>query len=219
MPAACPPPVDLPRLRRHLRQQRRALSVPQQRQAARAVARRLVRHPLWQGCQHIGLYLSAFGEVSLLPLARQLQRRGKRLYLPVVRRWDQRLRFVRTSARQLGTRQRLRRHPLGMQQPALHGSRSVHQLDVLVMPLLGFDAHGHRLGMGGGYYDRTLGQPGRGQCVRPLRLGVAHGFQQVAALPVQPWDQPLHQLVSPQRHWFFHPLRGLPLVISATPTK
>lgn len=198
------PAAALPQLRRDLRRQRRQLDARTRLQAGHAIARRLCRHPLWRGQIHVGLYLPAFGEVPILPLARQLCRQHCRLYLPVVRRLDQRLVFVPTSIQQLAQRQRLIRHPLGMLQPASGRGRPVQQLDVLILPLLAADHRGARLGMGGGYYDRTLGQPARRCRTRPLRIGVGYGFQLLPCpLPTAPWDQPLHHLVTPTRHLIF----------------
>ncbi len=196
-------------LRRRLRAQRRALSSPQLRHAGLQVARRLGRAPFWRGVRHVGLYRPAFGEVPVLPLAHVLLRRGLRLYLPHVRALDRRLVFVPVSRGQLQQPQRLMRHPLGMRQPACARGRSVHRLDVLVMPLVAADRMGHRLGMGGGYYDRTLGQPAFGRRCRPLRLGLAHDFQQVQTLWVQPWDQALHALALPSGVQWFGSCRAL----------
>ena len=77
---------------------------------------------------------------------------------------------------------------------------SAKQLDVIFLPLVGFDAAGNRLGMGGGFYDRTLSQlPARN---RPLLAGLAHDVQRVDKLPVQRWDIPLDAVVTDRRiYW------------------
>ena len=64
--------------------------------------------------------------------------------------------------------------------------------DVIVMPLLGFDAHGTRLGYGGGYYDRTLAKLTK----RPRLVGLAFAAQEVADIPHQPHDVPLDAVVT-----------------------
>ena len=70
-------------------------------------------------------------------------------------------------------------------------------LDLLLVPLVGFDTECHRLGMGGGYYDRTLSYLShRDHWRRPRLIGLAHECQRVAALPVRPWDIPLDFVVT-----------------------
>lgn len=68
------------------------------------------------------------------------------------------------------------------------------QPDVVIAPLLAFDRTGARLGYGGGYYDRTLAAI---RAARPvLAVGLAYAAQEVAALPVEPTDQPLDMIVT-----------------------
>lgn len=73
----------------------------------------------------------------------------------------------------------------GSKAPAL----AIEALDVVLMPLVGYDLQGNRLGMGGGFYDRAFARLRRR---RPLRIGLAHSLQQVARLERAPWDIPLH---------------------------
>tara|TARA_Y100000296_G_scaffold69473_1_gene83328 strand:- start:227 stop:871 length:645 start_codon:yes stop_codon:yes gene_type:complete len=86
----------------------------------------------------------------------------------------------------------------GIKEPELacHNVIPVRQLDALLMPLVGFDKSGNRLGMGGGYYDRTLAFT-KGQTVKPKLIGIAHDIQQVSSLPIAPWDVPLDAIVTP----------------------
>jgi 5-formyltetrahydrofolate cyclo-ligase len=83
--------------------------------------------------------------------------------------------------------------------------RSGAEMDLVLMPLVGFDPHGHRMGMGGGYYDRTfafkLHHPDR----RPFLVGWAHSCQQVESLPHEPWDVPLDAIITEQTLTEFHP--------------
>ena len=179
-------PAQLSMRRRALRQQRRALSARQRQQVGAAAARCLRRQPLFQRAQHVGVYLDDFGEVPTQAMIRLCFKQGKTVYLPRVRRFDQRLSFVKISRRQYQNR-RFARHRLGMLEPRQQRGQSVKTLQLLILPLLGFDHMGTRLGMGGGYYDRTLAH-----CpARPFRIGLAYDFQQVERLQRQAWDQPL----------------------------
>ena len=86
----------------------------------------------------------------------------------------------------------------GISEPALNSTaiRLLSQHHLLLMPLVGFDAQGNRLGMGGGFYDRTLANINALKN-RPTLVGVAHDCQQVDELPVEPWDVPLDLIVTP----------------------
>ena len=76
--------------------------------------------------------------------------------------------------------------PLGIPEP----TGPPAEPDVLLAPLLAFDASGSRLGYGGGYYDRTIAATGA------LAIGAAHAAQEVAAVPVGPDDRPLAGVVT-----------------------
>jgi len=75
----------------------------------------------------------------------------------------------------------------------------LHQLQVMIVPVVGFDAQGRRLGMGGGYYDRTLARWQQGEYPNLLPIGLAHDEQQVDRIPVEAWDVPLPVIVTPSR--------------------
>jgi 5-formyltetrahydrofolate cyclo-ligase len=112
---------------------------------------------------------------------------------------NQHLLWVKISRQQFYTR-RFAPHCLGMLEPQQRGI-AVKHLDVLCMPLLACDIKGMRLGMGGGFYDRTLSHAQH----LPFRLGLAHDFQRLnIVLPHQPWDQPLHALCTPQSYQYFN---------------
>ncbi|MFC3851494.1 5-formyltetrahydrofolate cyclo-ligase [Salinispirillum marinum] len=179
--------ADRIQLRRELRARRRGLSEWQQRHAALRIARRLQHHPWVHQAQHIALYLSNDGEVSLQPLIHLLWLQNKHVYLPVVHPLQQRMRFALYRRHSL-----MRRNRFDIPEPRTTKHRAPYELDLVLLPLVGFDALGQRLGMGGGFYDRTFARRG----MRPLLLGIAHTCQQVARLPNAPWDVPLNAIVT-----------------------
>lgn len=185
-------PASRSDIRRELRGRRRALSVPQQRVAARQLAQRLRQLPALASARHVALYWPNDGEIDPRLLAR-IKPAQQQLYLPVLQAFPAHtLRFVRWSPRM-----RLRRNRFGIPEP--HGARRAAQsLDVILMPLVGFDAAGNRLGMGGGFYDRTLARLPCTAPRKPLLIGVAHACQQVGKLGVAAWDIPLHLVVTDQ---------------------
>ncbi|PWG63007.1 5-formyltetrahydrofolate cyclo-ligase [Spiribacter halobius] len=184
-------------MRRTLRARRRALDGRAQRQAALGAAERLTRLPAWRRARRVALYLPADGELDPSVILRRAWHEGRRICLPVLRP-DGALAFRRLTADTP-----LRANRLGLLEPA--GPRAVAvplaHLDLVLMPLVGFDAAGRRLGMGGGFYDRTLA--GRGRFRRPALVGLAHECQRVGELPSESWDVPLDAVITGQRLYRF----------------
>jgi 5-formyltetrahydrofolate cyclo-ligase len=72
-----------------------------------------------------------------------------------------------------------------------------HALDLVLVPLVAFDLDGRRVGMGGGYYDRTFEYLRWRRCWhRPRLVGVAYEMQRVAHIDEDTWDVPLHAIVT-----------------------
>jgi len=190
-------------LRKHLRRKRRSLSFEQQQQASEQLALNLLKHPDLHRARHIGIYLANDGEIDphlYIDLAR---RKGIHFYLPILHPvYPGKLVFspyfdgIRLSANRFGIPEppfpRSRRRP-------------AWALDAVLFPLVGFDENGGRLGMGGGFYDRTFAfsriRPG----MAPKLIGLAHDFQKVKELPIEPWDVPLHGVVTDKRCYRFKP--------------
>ena len=75
-------------------------------------------------------------------------------------------------------------------------------LDIIFTPLVAFDSVGNRIGMGGGYYDRVLA-PWFTEQTGPYPIGLAHDCQHLNSLPIQAWDVPLPEIITPQHHFHF----------------
>lgn len=181
-------------LRKQLRQQRRAVTPNQQQQAQQDVLQRLIRLPKFKYAKKVGVYLDAFGEIHTQRIIEYCFVQGKQVYLPMICNMNQRLVWVQISLQQYRT-QRFAHHRLGMQEPRTSRGKHISHLDMVLMPLLACDTHGTRIGMGGGYYDRTLASAPQ----RPYRLGIAHDFQLIHAnLPRENWDQPVDALLTPE---------------------
>ncbi|HBB22622.1 MAG TPA: 5-formyltetrahydrofolate cyclo-ligase [Pseudomonas sp.] len=192
--------LSRPALRRKLRQIRRQLSPAQQRHAARRLYRQLSHHPLFRRARHIALYLPNDGEIDPRLLLRAAQRRGKATYLPVLNPWPR----TRMVFQRIEPGERLRRNRFGIFEPVIRTARQrrVWALDLLLMPLVGFDGNGGRLGMGGGFYDRSLAyRARRKKSHKPTLLGLAHECQRVDRLPLESWDVPLLGTVT-DRGWY-----------------
>ena len=185
-------------LRRHLRGLRRGLSGTEQRHHARALVRVLGRHPAFLRATRIGLYWPADGEIDPRPLMALPQSRRKRWQLPVLRpRPSPMLWFLGYRPGEPTIRNRF-----GIPEPERRNRRlrAAMSLDLLLLPLVGFDPDCNRMGMGGGFYDQTLAYLlRRRHWRRPRLIGLAHECQRVERLPVRPWDVPLDLVVTEVR--------------------
>lgn len=183
--AALPPEKQRNALRKQLRHRRRGLSPSAQALAAQKLLIKLARNPLFRHARTIAFYWPSDGEISPLPLMQLALSQGKRCFLPVVDSQTLAMAF-----RRYRRGDRLRRNCFGIPEPlAQKPALPAQALDVVLMPLVGFDDHGNRLGMGGGFYDRAFA------CLRhrrPLRFGLAHSLQKVPRLQSASWDIPLH---------------------------
>ena len=155
-PESMTEPALLPRpqLRRMLRKARRALTASQQRQAARGLYKQLAQQPLFRRARHISLYLPTDGEIDPRLLLRAAQRRGKATYLPVLSAWPR----TKMVFQRIRPGEKLKPNRFQILEPRhnLARQRKVWALDLVLLPLVGFDDVGGRLGMGGGFYDRSL---------------------------------------------------------------
>ncbi|NWC93444.1 MULTISPECIES: 5-formyltetrahydrofolate cyclo-ligase [unclassified Pseudomonas] len=195
-----PAPLSRPQLRRMLRKARRALTPSEQRQAALGLYRQLAQHPLFRRAKHISLYLPTDGEIDPRLLLRAAQRRGKATYLPVLSAWPR----TKMVFQQVRPGEKLSPNRFRILEPQVNVSRQrkVWALDLVLLPLVGFDDVGGRLGMGGGFYDRSLAYMARRKSWRkPTLLGLAHECQKVERLAQASWDVPLEGTVT-DKDWY-----------------
>ncbi|CAK9884300.1 MAG: 5-formyltetrahydrofolate cyclo-ligase [Candidatus Erwinia impunctatus] len=189
-------PSDRQSLRQQVRQRRRSLTQQQQHHAAQQAAQRAMQFPPLQTASSVALFLSFDGEINSHPLIEQLWQNHKQVYLPVIHPFSAgQLQFLRYEKNTP-----LVKNPLGIAEPQLDIRHLIplSELDVVMVPLVAFDSTGKRLGIGGGFYDRTL-QNWRNY--RLLPVGFAHDCQQVNTLPDEAWDIPLPVLITPSRLW------------------
>ncbi len=188
--------MDRNRIRREVRQRRQQLDEVERRHRSLALCAHLAESDLFRHARRIAFYLPNDGEPDLRPLIELAWSQDKYCYLPVVgARHSRRLWFLPYTP---GTP--LIPNRFGIPEPRHYrGERRFkpHGLDLVLMPLVAFDAAGHRLGMGGGYYDTTLAfLSHRRHWLRPRRVGTAFACQEVPALPPQPWDVPLDAIAT-----------------------
>jgi 5-formyltetrahydrofolate cyclo-ligase len=191
--------INTASLRRQMRSQRRALSVYEQRLASDRALGLILRHPVFLRARHIALFLPNDGEIDISELMPIAWAMNKHCYLPVLASPGLRLVFA-----PMEKESRLELNRYGIPEPVANRRqlRQPQQLDLVLTPLVAFDVQGNRIGMGGGYYDRSFAFLRRRQhWRRPRMLGVAHDFQCVNTLPHQPWDVPMHGVFTDQRFY------------------
>ena len=177
-------------LRRDLRARRAALSPGERLAAADAVARHLGEQPPLREPGYVGGYWAVNGELPLHAVQLRLAP-GQVWCLPVVQA-DGGLRFAPWRA---GDAMAPNRY--GIPEPVLapESTLAPEQLQWVLLPLLGFERGGARLGMGGGYYDRAFAFR-RDAAAPPQLVGVGYAFQELPAFAAEPWDVPLDAIVT-----------------------
>lgn len=189
-------PSSRQEIRQLIRKRRRALSTEQQTQFALQASARMMAYPPVVMANTVALFLSFDGELDTQPLIDQLWRAGKKVYLPVLHPFSPgNLLFLHYHPHSEVVVNRLK-----ITEPKLdvRDVLPLSRLDVLITPLVAFDESGQRLGMGGGFYDRTL-QNWQRYGLHPV--GYAHDCQRVDVLPVEKWDIPLPAVVTPSKVW------------------
>jgi len=193
--------MDHSKLRQAIRRQRRALSPERQQQAARRLFAELIQLPVIQNAQHLALYLASDGEIDPAMYAQWAWQRGVKLYLPVIERAGSALRFAQYHEHCV-----LKANRFGIPEPDSKPGQwqEAEAMDVILMPLVAYDGQGNRIGMGGGFYDRTLAFKSRQPYHRaPELIGLAHSLQCVDKIIPASWDIPLDGIATEQRAGLF----------------
>jgi len=180
-------------LRQSIRRQRRALTPAAAASCARQLAHHARYNRLVTGSQNVAAYLAADGEMDPLPLMHELWSLGKHIYLPVLVTFShQKLWFAKFEP---GDELVYNRY--GIPEPVRRKLIKPCALDLVLAPLVAFDTSGHRVGMGGGYYDRSFAfLLRRKHWRRPRMLGIAYEFQKQAAIRANAWDVPLDAIAT-----------------------
>ena len=178
-------------LRRELRRARAQMG-HQGRLAAGQTVNRLLKRYIKKG-QKIGVYWPMGSELRLDGFVRAAQKRGAKLYLPYIEPRSRRMWFTPYPAD--GVKQERKRGRAKLHVPQFTGRKiRVHGLSILLVPIVGMDREGYRLGQAGGYYDATLAA--MKYRLQAKTIGVGFACQLVDTLPREPHDLPLDRFVS-----------------------
>jgi len=185
--------MSIRQLRNRIRQQRRTLGDAEASRCANQLALRTAAHALVTHSKHIAAYLATDGEMNTWPLLSLLWAKGKKIYLPVLTPGtNNKLGFARFDAADM-----LAYNRFGILEPVRRTFIKPTALDLVLAPLVAFDEAGHRIGMGGGYYDRSfafLNQ--RKHWHKPRLFGLAYELQKLDSITPNDWDLPLDAIAT-----------------------
>ncbi len=188
--------MSSPRLRQRIRQQRRSITRAEAEDCAEQLALRTARHALVLKSQRVACYLATDGEIDPYPLMQSLWESGKTVYLPVLVPFSrQKLWFA-----EFNPTDTLVFNRFGIPEPVRRRLIKSSALDLVLTPLVAFDSSGHRIGMGGGYYDRSFAFLHRRRHWRkPRLLGLAYELQKQTSIQPNDWDIPLDAVATEAR--------------------
>ncbi len=182
-------------IRKKMRNRRRHLSEACRAQAAVHAARKAASLRRFIAAQRIAFYLAADGELDPLPLLELACAMGKRCYLPVLHPvGHRRLWFAAWKPSD-----DLRPNCYNIPEPVWTQSSLIKPwtLDIVITPLVAFDSKGNRMGMGGGYYDRSFAwRRNRRHWTGPLLIGYAYELQKTRRIHTRSWDIPMDAIVT-----------------------
>ncbi len=193
-------PTSRPLLRQKIRDLRKTISVEQHAHYSAQLVDRFMHHERINKASCVALYMSVDGEVDTAGVINWCLNNNIQVALPVLHPFCKgHLLFLNYDKNTI-----MVNNKYGIPEPELDVRNVIplNRIDIMCTPLVAYDSHGNRLGMGGGYYDRTLqiyNQTGKG----PYPVGLALDIQEVEALPTEIWDVPLPEIITPTRDIIF----------------
>ncbi|HIA07866.1 MAG TPA: 5-formyltetrahydrofolate cyclo-ligase [Chromatiaceae bacterium] len=182
-------------LRRRARQQRQSLSPAENARLSSLACSIFCNHPWFRNSHKIAAFFPSDGEIDPLLLVERAWAMGKRCYFPVLKPGSANALWFHEY--RPGDRLLTNRFGINEPDPLKRTRISPMALDIVLTPLVCFDASGTRLGMGGGYYDRSFSHlRRRNRWFKPKMIGIAFDSQKLNRIPSENWDIPLDAIVS-----------------------
>lgn len=159
----------------------------------------MLQSPAFLQAEHIACYFAQDHEFDCSLLMEAIWDAGKNVYLPILlSKQENCLEFVRYQPKD-----NLRLNKFHILEPDHTETFPAEKLQLVIMPLVGFDLRGNRLGMGGGFYDRTFEFMQKSIDTQPILYGAAFECQKVDVLPQDPWDIPLAGVLTEEKLYTF----------------
>ncbi len=189
-------PLSKPELRQALKEIRDNISSEAKQSASLSFSSLAKSLAAFQTAQKVGVYLHSEMEAPTTDLIQLCYRSNKCVFAPVI---------TSVSDRTMSFAEHPEGNPLstnayGLNEPEYKAGSliSILNLDIVFVPLLGFDRSGNRIGMGAGYYDRALSEQKNGKNELPTLIGLSFSEQECSNVPNDTWDVPLNCIITPQ---------------------
>jgi 5-formyltetrahydrofolate cyclo-ligase len=177
-------------IRNIIKEKRSQLSEKELHLTSKAITERIRSFKFPTELTKIGIYYAVNNEVDVHPLCKILWQESKRVYLPIVEKKKLLFGEYRDTSNLKNNRFKIPEPIVGIESQI-----SAFELDLIFMPLVAFDPMGNRIGMGGGFYDRTLDNKQLDNDLKkPILVGVAYEFQKQNQIQPNPWDIPLDMI-------------------------
>lgn len=172
-------------LRTELKNERRALTHPEIVKMSREIEKRLFTLDEINNANSIMVYNAAFNEPRTIRITRRLLDSNKRVFVPITNTEEKKI-----TPSEILPDDEFKIGAFGILEPELQRPVDKNELDVVILPGMGFDKSGNRMGFGGGYYDRFL------RDFNVIKIGVCYSFQVVDKIPVQSTDVPVDIVIT-----------------------
>lgn len=184
-------------LRDTMKQIRSKISVSYRATASNQICTRIRSLEQYRHAKRIALYFAMNGEIDLEEIWRSAPLQGKFCYFPAVNEETLTLSFLPATPAT-----HFKKNHYGIPEPDISHDLAIpaEELNLILMPLVAFDVHCTRLGMGAGYYDRTF--INKTDCTL---FGVAYQFQRVDYIQPHPWDIPLDAVITQRAIYWRNP--------------
>lgn len=175
-------------LRAKLEARLSGLTAARRKNKSRRILKRFLASSGYRKCVKILVYVSFRNEVETRPLIRRALKDGKEVFVPRVRKEGNNIRIYRIR----NMKKDLKKGAYGIWEPHVSGRAGrPSELDLIVVPGLGFDRKGRRLGRGFGFYDRFLAKAAKAE-----KIGLAFREQMTAEIPAEKHDVPVHRVIT-----------------------